>query len=173
MNVTKLGKINNQIQMQGIRLFTVYCLYIFFYKFEVIQIKLGETHVVVIQSLSHVQLCDSMDCTQHTRPLSPGVCSDSCPVDLVMLTNHLILCCPLLLLPSLFPSIRVLFNQFTLHIRWPQSWSFSFSITPSNDYSGLSSFRIDWFDLLAVQGTLKSLLQDHNSKASILWHSAF
>ena len=118
-----------------------------------------------------------MDCMQHTRlpcpSLSPEVCSDSCPIDLVMLSNYLILCCPLLLLPSVFPSIRVLFNESTLHIRWPQSWSFSFNITPSNKYSGLISFRIDWFVLLAVHGTLKSLLQHHNSKASILWHSAF
>ena len=87
--------------------------------------------------------------------------------------NHLILCCPLLLLPSIFPSIRVFSNEEALHIRWPKYWSFSFSISPSNKYSGLISFRIDWFDLLAVQGTLKSLLQHHSSKASILWPSTF
>ena len=91
----------------------------------------------------------------------------------VMPSNHLILCHPLLLLPSIFPSIRVFFNESALHIRWPKYWSFSFSISPSNQYSGLISFRIDWFDLLAVQGTLKSLLQRHISKASILPHSAF
>ena len=91
----------------------------------------------------------------------------------VMPSNHLILCCPLLLLPSVFPSIRVFSNELVLHIRWPKYWSFSFSISPSNEYSWLISFRIHWFDLLAVQGTLKSLLQHHNSKASILWHSAF
>ena len=90
----------------------------------------------------------------------------------VMLSNHLILC-RLLLLPSIFPSIRVFSNESVLHIRWPKYWSFSFSISPSNEYSGLISFRIDWFDLIAVQGTLKSLLQHHSSKASILQHSAF
>ena len=92
-------------------------------------------------------------------------------VESVMTSNDLILCQPLLLLPSIFPSIRVYSNESALPIRWPKYWSFSFS--PTNDYSGLISFRIDWFDLLAVQGTLKSLLQQHNSKASILWHSAF
>ena len=91
----------------------------------------------------------------------------------VMPSNHLILCCPLLLLPSVFPSIKVFSKESVLHIRWPKYWSFSFSISPSNEYSGLISFRIDWFDLLTVQGTLKSLLQHHSSKASILWHSAF
>ena len=94
-------------------------------------------------------------------------------IELVMPSNHLILCHPLLLLPSVFPSIRVFSNESVLHIRWPKYWSFSFSISPSNEYSGLISFRIGWFDLLAVQGTLKSLLQHHSSKASILWHSAF
>ena len=94
-------------------------------------------------------------------------------IGLVMPSNHLILRCPLLLPPSLFPSIRVFSNESVLHIRWPKCWSFSFSISPSNKYSGLISFRMDWFDLLAVQGTLKSLLQHHSSKASILQHSAF
>ena len=91
----------------------------------------------------------------------------------VMPSNHLILCRPLLLLPSIFPSIRVFSNESVLRIRWPKYWSFSFSISPSNEYSGLISFRIDWFDFLAVQGTLKSLLQHHSSKASILQCSAF
>ena len=91
----------------------------------------------------------------------------------VMPSNHLILCCPLLLLPSIFPSIRVFSNESVLHIRWPKYWSFSFSISLSNEYSGLISFRMDWLDLLAVQGTLKSLLQHHSSKASILMFSAF
>ena len=91
----------------------------------------------------------------------------------VILSNRLILCCPLLLLPSTFPSIWVFSNESTLHMRWPKDWSFSFSISPANEYSGLISFRMDWLDLLAVQGTLKSLLQHHSSKASILWHSAF
>ena len=91
----------------------------------------------------------------------------------VVPSTNLILCCPLLLLPLIFPSIRVFSNESVLHIRWPQYWSFSFSIRPSNEYSGLISFSIDWFDLLAVQGTLKSLLQHHSSKASILQRSAF
>ena len=90
-----------------------------------------------------------------------------------MPSNHLVLCCPLLLLPSVFPSIRVFSNQLFLRIKWPKYWSFSFSISPSNEYSGLISLRIDWFDLLTVQGTLKSLLQHHNSKVSILQCSAF
>ena len=90
-----------------------------------------------------------------------------------MPSNHLILCHPLHLLPSIFPKIRVFSNESVLRIRWPRYWSFSFSISPFNEYSGLISFRIDWLDLLAVQGTLKSLLQHHSSKASILWCSAF
>ena len=90
-----------------------------------------------------------------------------------MPSNHLILCHPLLLLPSIFPSIRIFSKESALHIRWPKYWSFSFSIRPSNTYSGLISFRMDWLDLLAVQATLKSLLQYHSSKASILWCSAF
>ena len=90
-----------------------------------------------------------------------------------MPSNHLILCHPLLLLPSIFPSVRVFSNESVLHIRWPKYWSFSFSISPSNEYSELISFRMDWLDLLAVQGTLKSLLQHHSSKASILRCSAF
>ena len=94
-------------------------------------------------------------------------------IELVMPPNHLIFCRPLLLLPSIFPSIRVFSDESVLLIRWPKDWSFSFSISPSNEYSGLIFFRVDWLDLLAVQGTLKSLLQDHSSKASILWHSAF
>ena len=94
-------------------------------------------------------------------------------IELVMPSNHLILCHPLLVPPSIFPSIRVFSNGSVLHIRWPKDWSFSFSISPSNKYSGLISFKMDWLDLLAVQRTLKSLLQHHTSKASILWHSAF
>ena len=90
-----------------------------------------------------------------------------------MPSYHLILCCPLLLLPSIFPSIRVFSNESALFIRWPKYWSFSFNISPSNEHSGLTSFRMDWLDLLAVQGTLKSLFQYHCSKASILWYSAF
>ena len=91
----------------------------------------------------------------------------------VIPSNHLILCRPLLLLPSIFPSIRVFSNKSALSIRWPKYWSFSFSISPANEYSRLISFRMDWLDLLAVRGTLKSLLQHHSSKALIFWHSAF
>ena len=95
------------------------------------------------------------------------------PIKSVMPSNHLTLCRPLLLLPSIHPSIRVFSSESVLHISWPKHWSFSFSISPSNEYSGLISFRMDWLDLLAVQGTLKSLLQHHSSKASILGRSAF
>ena len=95
------------------------------------------------------------------------------PIELMMPSNHLILCHPLLLLPSIFPSIRVFSNELALLIRWPKYWSFSFSISPSNEYSGLISFRTDWFDLLAVQGTLEHLLKHHSSRASVLQHSAF
>ena len=98
---------------------------------------------------------------------SPGVCWNSCP------SNHHIFCCPLLLLPSIFASVRVFSNELTLPIRRPKYWSFSFSISPVNEYSGLISFRIDWFDLLAVQGTLKSLLRHYSLKASMLRRSAF
>ena len=94
-------------------------------------------------------------------------------IELVMPPNHLILCRPLLLLPSNFPSIRIFSNESVLCIRWLKYWGFSFIISPSNEYSGLISLRMDWFDLLAVQGTLKSLVQHHSSKASILWCSAF
>ena len=94
-------------------------------------------------------------------------------IELVMPSNHLILCRPLLLLPSILPSIRVSSDESVLHIRWPKYWSFSFSISPSNEYSGLISFRMDWLDLLDIQGTFKCLLQYHSSKASILQHSAF
>ena len=94
-------------------------------------------------------------------------------IESVMPSNHVILCCPLLLLPSIFSSIGVFSNESVLHIRWPKCWSFSFSIRPSNEYSGLISFGTDWLDFLAVQEILKSLLQHHSSKASILWHSTF
>ena len=94
-------------------------------------------------------------------------------IELVTQSTHLILCHPLLLLPSVFPRIRVFSNESALHIRWPKYWSFSFNISPSSEQPGLIPFRMDWLDLLAVQGTLKSLLQHYSSKASILWHSAF
>ena len=95
------------------------------------------------------------------------------PTESVMPFSHLILCCPLLLLPPILPSSRVFSNESTLHKRWPKYWSFSFNVSPSNEHPGLTSFRMDWLDLLAVQGTLKSLLQHHSSKAPILWCSAF
>ena len=94
-------------------------------------------------------------------------------IELVMPSNHLILCCPLLLLPSIFPSTRIFSNESVLRVRWPKYWSFSFNISPSNEHSGLISFRMDWLDLFAVQGTLKCLLQQHSSKASVLQCSAF
>ena len=105
-------------------------------------------------------------------PLSSTICQSLLrfmSIESVILSNHLILCCPLLLLPLIFPSIRVFSNESVLHIRWPKYWSFSFSISPSNEYSGLISFRTERFDLLEVQGALKSLLQHHNLKASIFW----
>ena len=110
-----------------------------------------------------------MDCSTPGLPVHHQLMS----IESVMPSNHLILCWPLLLLPSIFPSIRVFSNESALHIRWPKYWSFSFNISPSNEYSGLISFRMDWLDLLAVQGTLKSLLQHHSSKASILQRSVF
>ena len=112
---------------------------------------------------------------QHARlPCpSPPEFAQTNVTESVMPSNHLILCHPLLLLPSILPSIRVFSNESVLHIRWPKYWSFDFSISPSNEHSGLISFRMDWLDLLAVQGTLKSLLQHHSSKASILQRSAF
>ena len=109
----------------------------------------------------------SLSITNSWSPPKP-MCIES-----VMPSNHLILCRPLLLLPSIFPSIRVFSNESALCIRWLKDWSFSFNISLSNEHSGLISFRMDWLDLLAVQGTLKSLLQHHSSKASILWHSSF
>ena len=129
-----------------------------------------------VQSLSHIWLFEIPWIAAHQPSLSitnswsfPKFVS----TELVMPSNHLILCHPLLLLPSIFPSIRDFSNESVLCIRWPKYWSFSFNISPSSEYSGPISFRMDWLDLLAVQGTLKSLLQYHSSKASILQHSAF
>ena len=129
-----------------------------------------------VQSLSLAQLFATPWATGHKASLSitsSWSIFELMSIESVMPFNHLILCHPLLLLPSIFPSIRVFSNEPVLHIKWPKYWSFSFSISPSNKYAGLISFRIDWFALLAVQGTLKSLLQHHSSKASIFWHSAF
>ena len=114
---------------------------------------------------------------QHVRPPCPSptprACSKFMCIESMMPSNHLILCHPLLLQPSVFPSIRVFSNKSVLYIRWPKFWSFSFSISHSNDYSGLISFRMDWLDLLAVQWTLRSFLQHHSSKVASLWLSAF
>ena len=130
----------------------------------------------VVQSLSHVQLVVTPWTAAPQAPLSLTISQSLLKVmfiESVMPSIHLILCCSLPLKPSIFPSIRVFSDELTLRIRWSKYWSFSFSISPSNEYSGLISFRIDWFDLLAEQGTLKSLLQHHSSKASIFQHSAF
>ena len=131
--------------------------------------------IAVVQSLSHVQLL-ATPWTVAQVPLSSTISQSLLrfiSIESVMASRHLFLYCPLLLLLSIFLSIRVFSNESALCIRWPGCWSFSFSISPSNEYSGLISFRMDWLDLLAVQGTLKSLFQHHSSKASILWHSAF
>ena len=127
-------------------------------------------HFLVVQSLSCVQLFVTPRIAARQALLFSAISWSSLifmSTALVMLSNHLILCHPLLLSPSIFPSIRVFFNELVLCIRWPKSWNFSFSISPSSDYSELISFRIDWLDLLAVQKTLKSLLQYHSWKASI------
>ena len=129
-----------------------------------------------VQSLSHVQLFATPWTAARQASLSITN-SQSLPkpmsIELVMPSNHLILCRPLLLLPSIFPSIRVFQNESAVRIKWPKYWSFSFNIRPTNEYPGLISFRIDWLDLLAVQGTLKSLLQNHSSKASVLCSAFF
>ena len=131
---------------------------------------------VQFSSLSRVRLFETPWIAAHQASLSITN-SQSSPklmsIESVMPSSHLILCRPLLLLPPTPPSIRVLSNESTLRMRWPKYWSFSFSISPAKEHPGLISFRMDWLDLLAVQGTLKSLLQHHSSKASILWHSAF
>ena len=129
-----------------------------------------------LQSLSHVRLFATpwtAACQASLSISNSGSLLKLMSIELVMPSNHLILCCPLLLPPSIFPSIRVFSNESVLHIRWPKNWSFSFSISSSNEYSGLISFRIGWLALLAVQGALKNLLQHHSSKPSILWLSAF
>ena len=158
---------------------SLFCSYLFIFKvsngrwspcFESLLSQLG--------SVSHSLMPDTA--TPRTAALQTSLSitnSRSLPklmsIESVMPSNHLILCRPFLLPPPIFPSIRVFPNESVLHIRWPKYWTFSFNISPSNEYSGLTSFKIDWLDLLAVQGTLKSLLQHHSSKASILRHSAF
>ena len=129
-----------------------------------------------VQSFSHIRLFVTPWTAAHQASLSTTNSQSLLKfmsIELVMPSNHLILCHPLLLLPSIFPSIRVFSNESVLRIRWPKYWSFSFSISPSNEHSGLIFFRMDWLNILAVQGTLKSLLQYHRSKASIFQHSAF
>ena len=129
-----------------------------------------------VQSLSHLRLFVTPRTAAHQPSLSVTNSQSLLKlmsIESVMPSNHFILCCPLLFPPSIFPSFRVFSNESVFHIRWPKYWSFSFKISPFNEYSGLISFRIDWFDLLAVQETLKSFLQHHSSKASNLWHSAF
>ena len=131
---------------------------------------------LVVQLLSHVPLFATPWTAAHQASLSFTISHSllkHMSSELVILSSHLVLSRPLLLLRSMCPSIRVFSNESALRVRWPKYWSFSFSVSPSNEYSGLVSFRIDWFDLLVVQGTLKSLLQHHTSKASILQHSAF
>ena len=132
--------------------------------------------MIVVQLLDHVQLSVTPWIAASQVSLSFTISQSLLrlmSIESMMPSNHLVLCCPLLLLPSIFPSFRVFPNESILHIRWPKYWSFSLSISPSNEYSGLISLRIDSVDLLAVQGTLKSLLQHHSSKASILLYSAF
>ena len=131
--------------------------------------------LLFVQSLSSVQLfaIPWTAARQASLSFTIWILLKLMSIELVMPSNHLILCHPLLLLPTIFPRIRVFSNESTLCIRWPEYWSFSFSISPSREYSGLISFKIDWFDLLSVQGTLKSLLQHHSLKASVLWLSAF
>ena len=131
----------------------------------------GARQSPLVLSLSRVRLCDSVNARPPCPSPAPGACSDSCPLS--RCCHPTISSSHLLLPPSIFPSIRVFSGESDLHIRWLKYWSFSFSISPSIEYSGLISFRMDWLDLLAVQGTLKSLLQHHSSKVSILQHSAF
>ena len=141
-----------------------------------LDISPGALHLSAVQSLSRVRLFVTPQTAAHQASLSitnSWSLLKLMSIESVMPSNHLILCHPLLLPPSIFPSIRVFSNESVLRIRWPKYWSFSFSISPSNEYSGLISFRMDWLDLLAVQGTLKSLLQHHSSKASILRLSVF
>ena len=144
----------------------------FYWEFSVYKKQLQFSSV----AQSYTTLCDSMNRTAPQASLS--ITNSRSPpkpmsIESVMPSNHLLLCCPLLLLPSIFPSIRVFSNESVLHIKWPKYWSFSFNISPSNEHPGLFSFRMDWLDLLAVQGTLKSLLHHHSSKTSILQSSAF
>ena len=137
------------------------------------QLGLPSSLVVIIVTVVQLLICVQFFVTPWTAARQASLSFTIMCVESVMPSNHLILCHPFLLLSSIFPSIRVFSNESVLCLRWPKYWSFNFSISPANEHSRLISFRIDWFDLLAVQGTLKRLLQHHSSKASILWHSAF
>ena len=140
------------------------------------RVLLHQTWLQSIQLLSHVQLFVSpwtAACQASLSITNSQSLLKLMSIESVMPTNHLMLYSPLLLLPSIFPSIRVFSNESVLLMRWPKYWSFSFSISPSNEHPGLISFRMDWLDLLAVQGTFNSLLQHHSSKAPVLWHSTF
>ena len=153
----------HSIWLSSLTLLTLYLLYL-------------KQSIVAVQSLSCVQLFATPWTAAHQDSLSitnSRSLLKLMPIESVMPSNHLILCHPLLLLPPIPSSIRVFSNESALRMRWPKYWSFSFNISPSSEYPGLISFRMDWLDLLAVQGTLKSLLQHHSSKASVLWHSAF
>ena len=138
--------------------------------------EFGFTDISSVQSVSHVRIFATpwtAACQASLSITNSWSLPKLISIESVTSSYHLILCRPLLLLPLIFPSIRVFSNESALCIRWPKYWSFSFNISPSNEHPGLISFRMDWLDLLAIQGTLKSLLQHHSSKASILWHSAF
>ena len=139
--------------------------------------KIADQRKVQFSSVAQscLTLCDPMDCSTPGLPVHHQLPESTLTmfIESVMPSNYLIVCLPLLLLPSIYPSIRIFSNESALRIRWPKYWNFSFNISPSTEHPGLISFRMDWLDLLAVQGTLKSLLQHHSSKASILQHSAF
>ena len=144
---------------------------------------MSNTIILISHPLSRLSSALSLSCVQLFTISWTAACQASftkswsllklMSIESVMPSKHLILCCPLLLLPSIFPSIKGFSNESVIHIRWPKDWSFSFSISPPNEYSRLTSFRMDWLNLLAVHGTLKSLFQHHSSKASIIQHSAF
>ena len=142
-------------------------------KFVIIALSVNSFQFSSVAQLC-LTLCNSVSYSTQGFPVSVSSrLLKLMSIESMMPSNNLILCCPLLLLSSIFPSIRVFSNESALHIRWPKYWRFSFSISPSNEYSGLIFFRVDWFDLLAVPGTLKSLLQHHSWKASNFGHSAF
>ena len=158
----------SQTHYQKLEDVMVYCLFLLWGRLIAPQLS--------VQLLSHVRLFVTPWIAAHQVSLSITNSQSLLKlisIESVMPSNHLLLCCPLLLLPLIFPNMRVFSNESALYDRWPKYWSFSFNISPSNEYSGLISFRMDWLDLLAIQGTLKSLLQHHNSKTAILLCSAF